>query len=50
MPDRDENTARTEGGALANSTRINKRDVFRISCQYVDKLLADIDDILHASI
>ncbi len=47
MPDRDENTARTRHAGELNE---NQQRRLRISCQYVDKLLADIDDILHASI
>ena len=47
MPERDENTARTRRAGELNE---NQQRRLRISCQYVDKLLADIDDILHASI
>jgi GTP-binding protein EngB required for normal cell division len=47
MPERDENTARKRRAGELNE---NQQRRLRVSCQYVDKLLADIDDILHASI
>jgi GTP-binding protein EngB required for normal cell division len=47
MPERDENTAMTRHAGELNE---NQQRRLRVTCQYVDKLLADIDDILHASI
>jgi hypothetical protein len=47
VPERDENTAMTRRAGELNE---NQQRRLRVSCEYIDKLLADIDDILHASI
>ena len=47
MPERDGNTAMTRRAGELNE---NQQRRLRVSCEYIDKLLADIDDILHASV
>jgi len=47
VPERDENTAMKRRAGELNE---NQQRRLRVSCEYIDKLLADIDDILHASI
>jgi GTP-binding protein EngB required for normal cell division len=47
MPEQDENNAMTRRAGELNEHQQRR---LRVTCEYVDKLLADIDDILHASI
>jgi GTP-binding protein EngB required for normal cell division len=47
MPEQDENTAMTRRAGELNEHQQRR---LRVTCEYVDKLLADIDDILHAAI
>jgi GTP-binding protein EngB required for normal cell division len=44
MPERDQNSGMARHGGELNA---NQQRRLRISCQYIDKLLSDIEDILH---
>ncbi|MHB1938493.1 MAG: dynamin family protein [Acidobacteriaceae bacterium] len=44
MPERDQNSGMARHGGKLNA---NQQRRLRISCQYIDKLLSDIEDILH---